>query len=63
DNKAVNFAVCEPLPGKRWVRVVDTALPSPKDIREPGAEAALDNPSLYPVKSRSMVILISRTAD
>jgi glycogen operon protein len=63
DDKAVNFAVCDPLPGKRWVRAVDTALPGPEDITEPGTEAALDNPSLYPIKSRSMVVLISRPAD
>jgi glycogen operon protein len=61
DNKVVDFAVCDPLPGKRWVRAVDTALPSPDDIKEPGTEAALDDPSLYPVKSRSCVVLVSQT--
>jgi glycogen operon protein len=55
----VPFAVCDPLPGKRWVRAVDTALPSPDDILEPGMERELDGMS-YPVRDRSMVILVSR---
>jgi glycogen operon protein len=55
-----NFVVCDPLPGKRWVRAADTSLASPQDIQEPGTEAELDNPRLYPVKGRSMVILISQ---
>jgi glycogen operon protein len=60
DNKKVDFAVCEPLPGKRWVRAVDTALKSPNDITAPGSEQPLDNPLKYPVQSRSMVILVSQ---
>ena len=56
----VTFAVCEPLDGKEWVRVVDTGLPSPHDILPPGSQAMLDTPSSYKVAGQSMVILISR---
>ncbi|MCL2880104.1 MAG: glycogen debranching protein GlgX, partial [Treponema sp.] len=40
-SKAVDFKICEPLDGKKWVRVVDTGLPSPNDILTPGNEAVL----------------------
>jgi glycogen operon protein len=56
--KAVPFVVCAPLPGKRWVRAVDTALPSPDDILVPGTEKELDS-TIYQVQERSMVILVS----
>jgi len=56
----VAFKICEPMDGKKWVRVVDTGLPSPNDILVPECKAELKNPSLYQVMGRSMVILISR---
>jgi len=56
----INFKICDPIGGKKWLRVVDTGLPSPDDILMPGNEALLKNPHIYPVKQRSMVILISR---
>jgi glycogen operon protein len=59
-DKAVEFNVCEPLDGKKWLRTVDTSLPSPNDIMTPGNEAVLPDPTVYFVKERSMVILISR---
>lgn len=44
----------------RWRRVIDTGLPAPNDIH-PEAEAAELEPAIaYPVKARSMVVLISR---
>jgi len=58
--KALNFKVCEPMAGKKWVRAVDTGLPSPNDILKSGEEIVLENPYAYPVKEKSMVILISR---
>ena len=58
--KSVNFTVCEPLAGKKWLRAVDTALSPPSDILAPGNEETLENNSVYKVKDRSMVILISR---
>ena len=42
---------------KRWLRVVDTSLKSPYDIREPGHEVALRS-AKYRVKERSVVVLM-----
>jgi glycogen operon protein len=56
----VNFKVSDPPDGKKWVRAVDTALPSPNDILLQGSEAALENPSVYKMKHHSMVVLLSR---
>jgi isoamylase len=41
----------------QWRRVVDTALDSPDDFREPGAEAALTSQA-YLVRGRSVVVLV-----
>jgi hypothetical protein len=40
-----------------WRRVVDTSLPSPQDILEPGKEAQLHDPK-YKVGARSVVVLL-----
>ena len=58
--EAAEFRICDPMDGKKWVRVVDTNLASPDDIRSPGNEAPLADPAVYRVGERSMVILISR---
>jgi glycogen operon protein len=58
----VNFSVAAPPEGKRWVRAVDTSLPSPRDILEPGSEEPLVTAGVYGVKDRSIVIFISRDA-
>jgi glycogen operon protein len=58
--ETVSFKVCDPLDGKKWVRAVDTGLPSPQDVLVPGDEEVLQNPFTYKVKERSMVILISK---
>jgi len=58
--KAVDFKVCDPLDGKKWVRAIDTGLPSPDDILTSGKEAMLEKPSAYKVKEHSIVVLISR---
>jgi glycogen operon protein len=44
-----------------WSRVVDTALPSPDDIREPGEEIHLSAQD-YEVRGRSVVVLRRRRA-
>jgi isoamylase len=44
---------------RKWRRLVDTALPSPNDIAEEGAEFLLSSQSSYPVKSRSVVIFVA----
>ncbi len=43
-----------------WYLVLDTALPAPHDIRPPGEELELEPAIAYHVKSRSMVVLISK---
>jgi glycogen operon protein len=48
------------LPKERWYRFLDTFLPSPDDITEPGSEVLLESQRSYPVKSRSVVILVGR---
>ena len=58
--EAVKFRVCEPLDGKKWVRAVDTGLPSPQDIMPQGSEEVLADPAVYDVKGHSMAVLISR---
>jgi glycogen operon protein len=58
--KPVTFKVCEPLDGKKWVRAVDTSIPSPRDILSPGSEETLADRESYPVMERSLVVLISR---
>ncbi|MBM4424937.1 MAG: glycogen debranching protein GlgX [Chloroflexi bacterium] len=46
-------------PGQRWMRVADTALPSPDDIAEPGREAAVMR-ARYRVMERSVVVLMAK---
>lgn len=48
------------LAGRRWVRIVDTALNTPNDISEPGAEPFLKNPKTYAVGPRSTLLLGAR---
>ena len=53
------FELPAPLPGAHWVRVVDSAAPSPDDIAEPGSEARLDSRTSLTVRTRSCVVLRS----
>ena len=55
-----NFSLADPPYKKQWYRAVDTGLSSPKDILLPGEEESLLTQKSYPVKARSMVILISK---
>jgi isoamylase len=48
-----------PIEGRGWYKVVDTAELSPMDIVEPGKEAIISD-NVYPVKARSIVVLISK---
>jgi glycogen operon protein len=54
------FTLAEAPPKKEWYRAIDTGLNSPNDILEPGHEKQLPSQHIYPVKARSMTILISR---
>jgi len=56
----VVFKICDPMGGKKWVRVVDTGLPSPDDILSLGSKEEPENLSTYKAMGRSLVILISR---
>jgi glycogen operon protein len=56
------FIIAEAPAKKEWFRVVDTGLASPNDILTPGNEKILPSQHKYPVKARSMVILISKEA-
>jgi glycogen operon protein len=47
------------LPRYTWRRVVDTALPPPQDIVEPGAAVPLQHPLRYRVAGRSVVVLVA----
>jgi glycogen operon protein len=58
--RPARFKVCDPMDGKKWVRAVDTGLPSPQDILAPGDEAPLEDLNAYDLKERSMAVLLSR---
>lgn len=52
----LEFQIQEGTPGQ-WRRVVDTSLPSPGDICEPGSEPVVST-NQYTVQARSVVVLI-----
>jgi len=54
------FAIAESRHKKEWFRLVDTGLLSPNDILSPGCEKQIPSQNTYPVKARSIVILISK---
>jgi glycogen operon protein len=54
------FVLAEPPAKKEWFRVVDTGLLHPNDILLPGQEKSLPSQHMYPVKARSIAILISK---
>jgi glycogen operon protein len=58
DPEAAIFTVQEGPP-ELWHRVVDTGLPAPDDIREPGREVPLGS-SRYSLAGRSVVVLARR---
>jgi len=49
------------IPGRQWTRVVDTSLPSPSDIADPGTEITCSGSS-YRVNGRSIVVLVNKMA-
>src|ERR1039458_9435136 len=48
------------IAGRSWRRAIDTALPSPLDIADPGAEPPVDG-GPYTVQGRSVVVLVNRS--
>ena len=59
-SEEVAFRICDPMDSKKWVRAVDTGLPSPLDILDQGEEETLKDSRFYTLKERSMAVLISR---
>ena len=55
----LSFALPPLEGGKRYFRVVDTALPSPLDYTEPASAPPVDTQA-YAAQGRSVVILIAR---
>jgi len=49
------------IPAREWTRAVDTSLPSPSDIADPGAETTCSG-ELYRVNGRSIVVLVNKLA-
>ncbi|MDY7084546.1 MAG: glycogen debranching protein GlgX [Actinomycetota bacterium] len=47
------------IPGLRWATAINTALPAPADIAEPGAERPVDG-STYSISGRSIAVLVSQ---
>jgi glycogen operon protein len=47
------------LVGRRWFKTIDTALPSPEDIADPGNEVEFSG-NIYAVQGRSIVVLVSQ---
>jgi isoamylase len=54
----LDFTIQEGQPAD-WLRVVDTALPSPADIADAGSETPLQA-AVYTVRARSVVVLLRR---
>ncbi len=54
------FFVCEPPKGKRWHLAIDTGLPSPGDILEPGQERLLPTQGCYTLKPGSVAVLMAK---
>jgi isoamylase len=55
----VDAGLPQPPSGKKWCRVVDTNLPSPKDFTE-GGNNGVD--SKYGIEAHSSVLLIAKDA-
>jgi glycogen operon protein len=49
------------IPDRQWTRAVDTSLPSPSDIADPGTEMTCSGPS-YRINGRSIVVLVNKPA-
>jgi glycogen operon protein len=55
----LHFQIPAAPSGRRWRRVVDTALPSPDDFTDVDAGPEVEVMSTYPVRARSMIVLAS----
>ena len=57
---ALTFELPQLAKPQAWCRVIDTSLPWPRDIAEPGQEAPCFEQALYHVPPRSTVLLVVR---
>lgn len=57
---ALEFEVPAPPEGSKWHIAVNTGMPSPEDIAEPGSEVVLKNQSNILVGPRSFVVLVGK---
>ncbi|TVR71142.1 MAG: glycogen debranching enzyme, partial [Spirochaetaceae bacterium] len=58
-----SFVVPAAPPGLCWVRVIDTARPSPEDIYPAGAELKVADPPELMLQGRSLVVLRTRPGE
>ncbi|MBI9099427.1 MAG: glycogen debranching protein GlgX [Spirochaetaceae bacterium] len=55
-----SFTICPPPEGTHWFMSINTALPEGEDIPLFGNEKMIDEQTIYTVKAKSVVVLISR---
>jgi glycogen operon protein len=55
----IDFRIPESPSGRAWRRVIDTILPSPRDIVEPHEGPRVPQGGSYPVGARSVLVLVS----
>jgi glycogen operon protein len=55
----VTFKLAEAAKGRVWARAIDTSLMPPEDILAGGSEKMLPQQNRYPVRARSLVVLLS----
>jgi glycogen operon protein len=55
-----SFVLPKPRSGRHWWRFLDTSLTPPADVAEPGEETRLPNQGSYPLRPRSVVVLVGR---
>jgi isoamylase len=58
--EAHGFELPAPPPGQRWHLFVNTTMPSPEDVWEPGGEPLLETQSSILLGARSIVILVAK---
>ena len=58
--KSLTFSLPELPSGKKWWGVIDTSLPSPRDIVPGGKEIFIEPNDRYLVAPRTTVVLISK---
>jgi hypothetical protein len=59
DPREQRFSLPAPPGGQNWRRAMDTAFPSPDDIREVGREKPLEDQRRYLLLDRAMAIPVS----